>query len=138
SPSAEDDLEDMIADILSAEPDEIDDLPSADTLSELGVALDQTRLDAAGGDAEARLTLKNIHAMIDEAAARDTINPAMLMLLGRLFAAAQIEIGDAAREAMGRALDLGRFAASAEEAYQAFLQPLFFFFKQKTAYEIHR
>ena len=124
SPSDEDDLEDMIADILSAEPDEIDDMPSADTLSELDVALDQTRLDAAGGDADARLTLKNIHAMIDEAAARDAIHPAMLMLLGRSFAAAQIEIGDAAREAMGRALDFGGFRASAEEAYRAFLQPL--------------
>jgi hypothetical protein len=124
SPSAEDDLEDMIAAILSAEPDEIDDMPSADTLSELDAALNQTRLDAAGGDADARLTLKNIHAMIDEAAARNEINPAMLMLLGRSFAAAQIEIGGAARAAMGRALDLGGFQASREQAYRAFLQPL--------------
>ncbi len=103
----EDDLEDMIADILAVEPDKIDDMPSADTLSELDLALNQTRLDAAGGNAEALLTLKNIHAMIDEAAARDAIHPAMLMVLGRSFAAAQVEIGDAAREAMGRALDLG-------------------------------
>ena len=66
----EDDLEDMIADILAVEPDKIDDMPSADTLSEPDLALNQTRLDAAGGNAEARLTLKNIHAMIDEAAAR--------------------------------------------------------------------
>ncbi len=123
-PPDEDDLEDMIADILSAEPHEIENMPSAVALSELGVALDQTRLDAAGGDSEARLTLTNIHAMIDEAAARDAINPAMLMLLGRLFAAAQIEIGDAARAAMGRALDFGGFPASAEAAYQAFMQPL--------------
>ena len=123
-PSAEDDLEDMIGDILSAEPDEIAGMPSAGALSELDVALDQTRIDAAGGDADARLTLKNIHAMIDEAAARDAIHPAMLMLLGRSFAAAQIEIGVAAREAMRRALDFGGFRASAEEAYRAFLQPL--------------
>ena len=123
SPPDEADLQDMIGDILSAEPDEIDDMPSADALSELDVALNQTRLDAAGGDAEARLTLKNIHAMIDEAAARNAINPAMLMLLGRSFAAAQIEIGDAARAAMGRALDLGGCQAPGEQAW-AFLQPL--------------
>ena len=124
SPPDEDDVEDMVADILSAEPDEIDDIPSADSLSELGVALDQTRLDAAGGDAEARLTLRNTRAMIDEAAARDAIHPAMLMLLGRSFATAQIEIGDAAREAMGRALNLDGFPAFAEEVYRAFLEPL--------------
>ena len=124
SSSAEDDLEDMIADVLSAEPDEIDDMPSADTLSELDVALNQTRLDAAGGEASARLTLKNIHAMIDEAAARDAIHPAVLMALGRSFATAQIEMGDGAREAMGRALNLDGFPAFAEEAYRAFLEPL--------------
>ena len=62
-------------------------------LSELNEALNQARLDAAGGDIEARKTLKNIRAMIDDAAARDAIHPAMLMMLGRLFAGAQIEIG---------------------------------------------
>ena len=86
------------------------------------MALNQSRLDAAGGDAEARLTLTNIHAMIDEAAARDAIHPAMLMMLGRSFAAAQIEIGDAARAAMGRALDLG--APGFRGRSLGFLQPL--------------
>ena len=66
----DDDLADMIADILSADLDDPDDIPDAEMLSELNEALNQARLDAAGGDIEARKTLKNIRAMIDEAAAQ--------------------------------------------------------------------
>ena len=88
------DLADVIADILSADLDDSDDIPDAEMLSELNEALNRARLDAAGGDIEARNTLRNIRAMIDESAARDAIHPAVLMMLGRLLAGAQIEIGE--------------------------------------------
>ena len=71
----DDDLTDMIADLLSADPDQPDDIPDAEMLSGLNEALNQARLDAAGGDIEARNTLKTIRGMIDEAAARDAIQP---------------------------------------------------------------
>ncbi len=113
----------MIADILSADLDHPDDIPDAEMLSELNEALNQARLDAAGGDIEARKTLKNIRAMIDEAAVRDAIHPAMLMMLGRLFASARIEIGEPARAALGRALGPGSSKGSTADAYEALLQP---------------
>ena len=119
----EGDLADMIADILSADLDDPDDIPDAEMLSELNEALNRARLDAAGGDIEARNTLRNIRAMIDESAARDAIHPAVLMMLGRLLAGAQIEIGEPARAALGRALDLGALEGSAADAYEALLRP---------------
>ena len=118
----DDDLADMIADLLSADLNHPDDIPDTEMLSELNEALNQARLDAAGGDIEARKTLKTIRAMIDEAAARDAIHPAMLMMLGRLFASARIEIGGSARAALGRALDLG-LKGSAADAYETLLRP---------------
>ncbi len=117
------DLADMIVDILSADLDDPDDIPDAEMLSELNEALNQARLDAAGGDIEARTTLKNIRAMIDEAAVRDAIHPAVLMMLGRLLAGAQIEIGEPARAALGRVLDSGALKDTAAGAYEAFLRP---------------
>jgi hypothetical protein len=119
----DDDLADMISDILSADLDDPDDIPDAEMLSELNEALNQARLDAAGGDIEARKTLTKIRAMIDEAAVRDAIHPAMLMMLGRLLAGAQIEICEPARAALGRALDLGALKGSAADAYEALLRP---------------
>jgi hypothetical protein len=118
-----DDLSDMITDMLSADLDDPHDMPDAETLSELNEALNQARLNAAGGDIEARKTLNTIRAMIDEASARDAIHPAMLMILGRLFAGAQIEIGEPMRAALGRVLDLGALKGSTADAYEAFLRP---------------
>jgi len=119
----DDDLADIIAHLLSTDLDDPDAIPDAEMLSELNAALNQARLDAAGGDIEARKTLKNIRAMIDEAAGRDAIHPAMLMIFGRLLAGAQIEIGEPARTALGRALDLGALKGSAADAYEALLRP---------------
>ena len=119
----DDDLADMIADVLSADLDHPDDIPDAEMLSELNEALNQARLDAVGGDIEARKTLKNIRAMIDEAAAQDAIHPATLMMLGQLFASARIEIGASARAALGRALDLGPLTGSTADAYETLLRP---------------
>ncbi len=119
----DDDLGEMIAGLLSADLDHPDGMPDTEMLSELNEALNQARLDAAGGGIEARQTLTNIRAMINEAAARDAIHPAMLMMLGRLLAGAQIEIGEPARAALGRALDLGALEGSAADAYEALLRP---------------
>jgi hypothetical protein len=119
----DDDLANIIADLLSTDLDDPDAIPDAEMLSELNEALNQARLDAAGGDIEARKTLKNIRAMIDEAAARDAIHPAMLMMFGRLLAGAQIEIGEPARTALGRALDFGALKGSTADAYEALLRP---------------
>ncbi|HEY5206183.1 MAG TPA: hypothetical protein VIJ63_16490 [Roseiarcus sp.] len=119
----DEDLADVIADMLLADLEDPDDIPTAETLSELNEALNQARLDAAGGDIAARKTLKDIRAMIDEAAARDAIHPALLMMLGRLLAGAQIEIGEPARAALRRALDLGALKGSAADAYEALLRP---------------
>ncbi len=125
-PLDEDSLEGMLEELLSAQPDDPDDLPSTERLSDLGEALNQTRLDAAGGDARARETMKNVHAMIDEAAGRDAIHLGVLFMLGRLFAGAEIDIGDAARAAMGRTLDAEAFDDTGEDAYRAFVQPMVF------------
>jgi hypothetical protein len=123
-PFDEDSLEGMLEELLSAQLDDPHDLPSAQRLSDLGEALNQTRLDAAGGDAWARETMKNVHAMIDEAAGRDGIHLGVLFMLGRLFAGAEIDIGDAARAAVGRTLDAESFDDPAEDAYRAFVQPM--------------
>ncbi len=48
------DLADMIADVLSADPNQPDDIPDAEMLSELNEALNQARLDAAGGGTSRR------------------------------------------------------------------------------------
>jgi hypothetical protein len=119
----DDDLADRIAHMLSADPDNSDDIPDAEALSELSEALNEARLGAAGGDIEARETLKNLRAMIDEAAVGDAIHPAMLLILGRLLAGAQIGIGEPMRAALGRALNLGALDGSAARAYEAFLRP---------------
>ena len=121
SPSDEEHLMDLIQGYLSLEPDIFEDMPDDETVTDLDIALDRTRLRAAGGDAKARETLNDIRAMIDEAAMRDAINPAMLMMLGRSFASARIEIGDAARAAMRRALELADFRAFTDEACEALI-----------------
>lgn len=124
-PFAEDCLEQMIEPILSVEPGGPEDVPSEEALSELDEALSQRRIDAAGGDAAAREELKSVRAMIDKAAERDAIHPAMLILLGRMFAGAGIDIGHAARAAMERIMDSDAFLDSEEAAYSAFVRPLF-------------
>jgi hypothetical protein len=121
SPSDEEDLMDLIQEYLSLEPDIFEDMPDDESVIDLDRALDRTRLKAAGGDARARETLDEIQAMIDEAAKRDAINPAMLMMLGRSFAAANMEIGDAARAAMRRAVEFGDFRAVADELCRGFV-----------------
>jgi hypothetical protein len=122
APPEEDDLKELIDDLLAAEPDEFDDILNPESLSELEEMLNQTRLDAAGGDIEVRHTLNNIRAAIDDAAARDAIHPAILFVLGRLLADAQIDIGAEMRAAAERALVI--FGDSGEEAYRALLEPL--------------
>ena len=99
-----DSLEDMIEDLIDAPLDDPDGGLELETLAEISNALCETRVDANGGAHEARETLKWVSAIIDEAAQQDEIAPATLMLLGRLFAGAQLDVGEAARASMGRFL----------------------------------
>lgn len=123
APADEDDLKERIADLLSAGPDEFENALDPATLSDLEELLTQARLDAVGGDLEARRTLNAIGAAIEDAAARDAIHPAILVVLGRLLAGAQITIGAEMPAAVGRAL-AGMFGDSGEEAYRAVVEPL--------------
>ena len=119
-----DSLEDMIDELLTAEPgDERGDLP--ELLEDIADALQDARLDADGGHTEARETLRNVRAMIDRAADRDTINPRVLLFLGRLFAKAEIDAGEAARAAMARLAASG-FLRSPAESFDALVEPLFY------------
>src|SRR5260370_27197517 len=110
----------MVDELLSMQPDDPDDMPGAETLSELDEALNQTRLEALGGDAGARETLRNVRAMIDEAALRDEIHAGILIVLGRLFAGAEIDIGEAARAAMERVAE-ATFGEPGEGAFRSIL-----------------
>ena len=58
----DDDLGDMIADMLSADLDDPDDIQTAEMLSELNEALNQARLDAAGGATSRRAKRSRISA----------------------------------------------------------------------------
>ena len=97
-------LEEMIEELLAAELDEPDDTLDPEMLSEFGEALEEARVNANGGDPGARETLEAVRAVIDKAARRDEIDPRMLMMLGQVFAAARLDIGDAARASMARIL----------------------------------
>src|SRR5260370_10432999 len=112
----------MVDELLSMQPDDPDDMPGAETLSELDEALNQTRLEALGGDAGARETLRNVRAMIDEAALRDEIHAGILIVLGRLFAGAEIDIGEAARAAMERVVE-ATFGEPGQDAFRSIVRP---------------
>ncbi len=130
----------MVDELLSMQPDDPDDMPGAETLSELDEALNQTRLEALGGDAGARETLRNVRAMIDEAALRDEIHAGILIVLGRLFAGAEIDIGEAARAAMERVVE-ATFGEPGEDAFRSIVRPAlstdegpFVFYKEMDAF----
>ena len=76
----------MIDDFLSVQPESVEEMPDEEAMSELAEELDRVRVDANGGDPEARETLKAARETIDKAARRDEIHPGVLILLGRLFA----------------------------------------------------
>jgi hypothetical protein len=95
------------------------------TFSDFADALNQARIDANGGDAVARRALKAVHRSFDEAAERDEIHPVYLIMLGRAFAGAGLEIGNAPRAALVRALGEASATGAGEEVYRAFLAPLF-------------
>ena len=109
-----------LAEARSGEPGAGDDR----LLTDLADALNETRLEANGGDPEARRTLARVQAALDRAAARDAIHPGYLIVFGRTFAKAGLDVGEAARAAMRRAMAAGRVAPG-EAAYRAFLKPLF-------------
>ena len=68
-------------------------------------------------------SLKAVRETIDKAARRDEIHPSVLMILGRLFSGAKVDIGDAARASMGRMASAGFFYEPGDEAYRSLVQP---------------
>src|SRR5271166_4231249 len=102
--AGDDGLVDMIEELIDTPLDSDDDIPDADTLAEFSDALDRVRVDANGGDPEARESLKEARGIIDRAARRDEIDPRILMTLGHVFATAQVDIGEAARASAARFL----------------------------------
>ena len=117
-------LEDMVEAFLSAQPEDVEDMPDTDAISDLAEALDEVRIDANGGDLEARQTLKAVGDRIDTAARRNEIYPGILILLGRLFASSNLDIGEAARASMSRMVSADVFHQPGEEAYRTLVQPL--------------
>jgi hypothetical protein len=117
-------LDDMIETFLSSDPADVDDMPSPEAMSELSEELDRLRVDANGGDPEAREALKRAQDMINKAAQQDDIHPAVLMVLGRVFAGAHVDIGDGARASTGRMVVAGVFREPGEEGYEDLVQPL--------------
>ena len=122
-PPEEKSLEDMVDAFLATQPEELDDVPSAEAMSQLAEELDRVRVDANGGDPQARETLKAVRETIDKAARRDDIHFTVLMILGRLFSGAKVDIGDAARASMGRMASAGFFYEPGDEAYRSLVQP---------------
>jgi hypothetical protein len=120
----DDSLEEMIEELLAAGLDGPDEAPDPEMISEIGEALDEARVNANGGDPGARETLETVHAMIDKAARRDEIDPRILMILGQVFAAMQLDIGEAARASMARILKSAGATEGTEGPFPSFLQPL--------------
>ena len=120
----EESLEEMVDAFLSAQPEELDEMPSVEAMSRLAEELESVRIDAAGGDPDARGTLKAIREKIDEAARRDEIHFTILMTLGRLFSGVKVDIGELARASMERMAATGLFGEPGEEAYGLLVQPM--------------
>ena len=93
----------MLAEAKSGRPGGRDDR----LLTDLSDALNETRLEANGGDPRARQTLARIRSAVDKAAERDEIHPGYLIIFGRTFAAAGLDVGEPARAAMRRAITSG-------------------------------
>ncbi len=119
----EESLEDMVDAFLSTQPESLEDMPSAEAMSQLAEELENVRIDANGGDPQARESLKAVREKIDKAARRDDIHFTILMMLGRLFSGAKVDIGDAARASMGRMASAGLFYEPGEVAYRSLVQP---------------
>jgi len=117
-------LEDMIDEFLELRPEGLKDMPDAEAMSSLAGELERLRIDANGGDPEARETLAAARDKIGRAARRDEIHPSALVVLGRLFAGSQVDIGDAARALMGRYLEGGLFPEPGEESHRTLVKPL--------------
>ena len=122
-PLEEESLEDMVDSFLAAQPEALEEMPSTEAMIQLAEELESVRIDANGGDPQARETLKAVREKIDKAARQDDIHFSILMTLGRLFSGAKVDIGDAARASMGR-MASGLFSEPGEEPYRSFLQPM--------------
>ncbi len=70
--------------------------------ADLVPALDGTRMDANGGDPEARKALREIDRMLREAVAGDIFAPGDMMMIGKLFADAGLPPPECLKEAFAR------------------------------------
>ncbi|MGO8739983.1 hypothetical protein [Rhodoblastus sp.] len=66
-------------------------------------ALDETRIDANGGDRQARKALREIDRMLCEAVAGDILDPGDMMMIGKLFADAGLPPPECLKTAFARA-----------------------------------
>lgn len=92
-------------------------------LSDLESALDEARIAANGGDPEARRELKAVRRKLDRTIKSGALHPAALIIFGKLFAGAGLDIGEAARAAIRGLLQSG-FVPAGADFYKAFVAPL--------------
>ena len=76
---------------------------AGDVFAELIPALDETRMDANGGDPEAREALREIDRMLREAVADDILGPGDMMIIGKIFADAGLPPPEHLKAAFARA-----------------------------------
>lgn len=75
-----------------------------DLLKDLEMALDEARIDANGGDAEARRDLQDFARRVDAAADKGQMQPVALIMLGAALRNAGLAASEALRGALGKAL----------------------------------
>lgn len=76
---------------------------AGESFAELIPALDETRMDANGGDPKARKALREIDRMLREAVADDILDPGDMMMIGKIFADAGLPPPECLKEAFARA-----------------------------------
>ncbi|HLH49639.1 MAG TPA: hypothetical protein VKV96_09880 [Roseiarcus sp.] len=87
-------------------------------------ALDQTRVDANSGDPDARRELKSVQRLLDQSIQSGAVPPPLLIIFGKLFAGAGVDIGETARAAIRAAVKAGILPAGAD-FYRIFIASLF-------------
>ena len=123
-PNPQPSLDDRIEAFLSCDPANVDEMPETQAMMDLSEELERLRIDANGGAPKARKALNRARERIGEAAREDDIHPGILIILGRLFASAKVDVGEAARASMGRMVSEGLFQEPGEDGFRALMQPM--------------
>jgi hypothetical protein len=118
----DDQLETLFDTALEMAEDGANEVPDG-LLSDLESALDQARIDANGGDREARRELKAVRRKLDRAISSGAVHPTALIVFGKVFAAAGLDIGETARAAVRGVLE-GGFIPAGADFYEALVAPL--------------